>query len=812
MKGSDTIENKYFEERMAQLGITDQWNTIAIQQTDIKNAQKTILVPERIFRPHEKGIEIMVYDLERLFISYTPENARWKKKWSIIRLENPITKEDGSVMKYQMPKGAGSFPFFPPGLVDKFEKKEKIESLFLTEGFFKAFKGYMHGMDIVGLPSITHLMEKTKGSLHPDVLRLINTCNVSRVVWLTDGDCLDISGSLKQSDGKLKDLYRRPANFFNSIQKFKQLLDDYDVDKYFMHIDTENIEGKPKGLDDLLIAFPNRTAEIVADLTSVSKASQYAQRFNITAGGITKVRNYFHLGDVTDFYLFHSDRRKDLKDTEFVWNGTQYKFDEKENRCIVVVPGDSKNYFRVGDYYYKYVMIPNQHKKLERIFVERKKTTIMDDHNKNFIQHIPKYEIFCNVPEHVNYQQTVNNCFNVYSPLDFFPDEEECTAEDCPTIIAFVDHIFGHSKCKAIIEGQQFETTMFEMGLDYLQLLYQQPAEKLPILCLVSKENNTGKSTLGNFLRLMLGANVAIVGNQDLAGDFNSHWATKCVVVLDEAKIDKQHVVEKVKMLSTAKKIMINSKGKAHAEIDCFIKFVMITNNEDNFITVGEEDIRFWVLKIPKLKTDRPNIMDDFIEELPAFLSFLSHRKLATSKQGRMWFHPRLIETEALNKVREGSRYNQEKELRLFLKDVFLDFGIDKLYMTRQDIQKECFKGRLDANYLEKLLKQHLKAEQFWRPDPTNLVDGEPGKKYVTCRYNYPRWEESIDHVTLKKTVKRVEVSGVGRPYVFKREDYLSEDELRMNDLDVEAVFQSAMATAPKPVGNSDDQPDDVPF
>jgi hypothetical protein len=36
------------------------------------------------------------------------------------------------------------------------------------------------------------------------------------------------------------------------------------------------------------------------------------------------------------------------------------------------------------------------------------------------------------------------------------------------------------------------------------------------------KENNTGKSTLGNLLRLMLGANVAIVGNQDLAGDFNA--------------------------------------------------------------------------------------------------------------------------------------------------------------------------------------------------------------------------------------------------------------------------------------------------
>jgi len=44
----------------------------------------------------------------------------------------------------------------------------------------------------------------------------------------------------------------------------------------------------------------------------------------------------------------------------------------------------------------------------------------------------------------------------------------------------------------------------------------------------------------------------------------DAHWSTKLVVVCDETKIDKQAVIEKVKSLSTADKIMTNAKGKNH--------------------------------------------------------------------------------------------------------------------------------------------------------------------------------------------------------------------------------------------------------
>jgi hypothetical protein len=741
--------------------------------------------PVPIFKRHDKGIEIIVYTLHREMIMVEREGSRYKKEWSIIRLEKPIVKPDGDTIKYLMPKGHGSYPFFPPPLVEKFENKTVIDTIYLTEGYFKAFKGAMHGIDIIGLPSITHLKNKEKGSLHDDILLLIRTCKVRRVVWLVDGDCLDISTKAcdppKDSKEKI-DLYKRPASFFASINTFKQLLDDYEVDKYFAHIDTDALvqefkkcRGDVKGLDDILVAFPERVDEIVADLSSVSKNGFWFEKFNITVG-LSKVREYFRLNNVNTFYLFHAERCPLIKGKEFVFNGTRYRYNEDKAECEVVIPGEAAHYFRVGDEYYKFIHKPNKYKQLERHFDGRLKSTIQDDHGKKFLTHIPKYEAFCNVPDHVNFQQVIYNCFNVYSPLDHMPTEEECTTEDCPVILSFLQHIFGqslinftHPKTK-----EKKDTSTFELGLDYMQLLYHRPWEKLPILCLVSHENNTGKTTFGKLLKQIFGGNCAVVGNQDLAGDFNKHWSTKTIVICDETKIDKQNVIEKVKSLSTADKIMMNAKGKDHIEIDCFIKFIFITNNEENFIYASEEDIRYWVIKVPVIIEENPSLLDSMIQEIPAFLSFLNRRKLVTEQLNRMWFHPSLLRTEALKKVIQYSRPTIEKEIIQQITDMFLDFGVDEIMMTRKAINKEFFNNKYEANYIEKILKDHLKIDQYHELDPEKKdLFGQPEKLYKTCRFSYPRWESLMKDG--KPVVEHCEVNDIGRPYVFKRTGFVKD-------------------------------------
>jgi hypothetical protein len=59
--------------------------------------------------------------------------------------------------------------------------------------------------------------------------------------------------------------------------------------------------------------------------------------------------------------------------------------------------------------------------------------------------------------------------------------------------------------------GKKIEYKNLDIALDYLQIIYQQPWRKLPIICLVSKENSTGKSTFGNFLRTHAGQQMSLL-------------------------------------------------------------------------------------------------------------------------------------------------------------------------------------------------------------------------------------------------------------------------------------------------------------
>lgn len=796
------MPSEFYTSRLQPLGITEDMNNVQLWQYDAK-LQENYLKDFPIFSDIDEGIEILVYSIDRELINYAKAGGRWKnQKYGIIRLKDPIVKKDGSVMKYKLPSKQGTHPFFHPALLEAYEKETRIPNLYLTEGYFKAFKGTMHGIPTVGLTSITHIKNKETGTLHPDIIKLIQRCQVERVIWLTDGDCLNIT-SKELSDGV--DLYRRPHNFFNSIVTFRNVLADMQTDLWFMHVDSIGMAEKtgdgytygPKGLDDLLVERAAEVEAIVRDAQSFSTPGLYFKKFPVThQGQEQKVLQHFHLKDVNDFYAFHVEYRPEIGNIEFIWNGNRFKYDNEKGICILQVPTEARNYFRVGDQYYEFVQIPDKNNQLQRAFHGRQKGTITDDHGKTFFRHIPKYKAFCNVPDHTNYQQVIHNCFNLYAPFDHEADPEHCTLEDCPTIAGFLRHIFGtgtihYSHMKT---AEKMEIDKLDLALDYLQLLYTRPTQILPILCLVSKENETGKSTFAKLLKYIFTQNCAIVGNADLANDFNSSWSSKLIIICDEAKIEKNVVVEKVKSLSTADKIMVNAKGKDQVEIDFFGKFIFLTNNEENFIYASDEDLRYWVIKVPKLTKKDPHLMAAMWDEVPALLSYLSRRKMATEELTRMWFDPVLLKTEALKKVQQNSRPAIIKELSTFFRDMFLDFGIpDRVMMSRQDIHYRALNNRYDAPYLERVLKEEMGIDLYWEPHPTEVdLFGNPEKVYKTKRYSYPRWERRFENGV--ETNMRVDVKGNGRPYVIYRSMFVTpEDELRHKIEDAELTFTNEL-------------------
>ena len=158
------------------------------------------------------------------------------------------------------------------------------------------------------------------------------------------------------------------------------------------------------------------------------------------------------------------------------------------------------------------------------------------------------------------YKRQIEGFLNLYEPIEHKPQQGEFSH-----IQSLMRHIFGEQ---------------YELGMDYMQLLYLQPTQKLPIVLLVSEERNTGKSTFLNFLKAVFENNVTFNTNEDFRSQFNSDWAGKLLIVVDEVLLNRREDSERLKNLSTTFTYKVEAKGKDRTEIAFFAKFVLCSNNE----------------------------------------------------------------------------------------------------------------------------------------------------------------------------------------------------------------------------------------
>lgn len=304
---------------------------------------------------------------------------------------------------------------------------------------------------------------------------------------------------------------------------------------------------------------------------------------------------------------------------------------------------ESERYIRVGTSLYKIVRRPL----MSGDFIEERRPwnyeTLRQDHSKDFISGIEKYDGFCSVPDHVDYKRSVGTFLNQYEPISYKAQEGNCSV-----IIEFLTHIFGEQ---------------IELGLDYLQLLYLKPLYRLPILLLVSKERNTGKTTFLNFLKAIFAGNMTFNTNEDFRSQFNSDWANKLIVAVDEVLLDRKEDSERIKNLSTAISYKSEAKGKDRNEVEFFAKFILCSNNENCPILIDQGETRYWVRKINPLPKENNKIILLLKKEIPHFLHYLQHRDLSTKSESRMWFRNDLLVTDALRKIIQYNRGKVETEM-----------------------------------------------------------------------------------------------------------------------------------------------------
>lgn len=786
----EPLDTSYLHERLLPLGWTADRNEI-IFPAKLSGDNKEHRYP--LFEADSEGnIIINYYHPTGAKNEYRRGDAKWGKHYQVLRRRVPMVRADGSIEKYKHPAGAGTQPWFSPNLIEIFQEGREVETIIMVEGVFKAYMASLQGVFAIGISGVHNVKDRETGTLHAGTVEVLKKCKPRQVIFLHDGDCRRLTD--KWPENPDADLYTRPNSFFTSARNTGQLLKDYarmvGFKAYYMHVVSDSITvlpkmEAPKGLDDLFLAYaevkakegnPKKKeaikaeayAEVAEDLLSVSRSPRFFERRDLDRP--EKLRDYFHLRSADSFYAAHQE---DIGDREFVYDGTKYQWDAGENALAVKVPSVAKKYVRVGVDYYKYIKKPNPYsQQLEEHLVKWSRTTIVEDHGKHFPHHVLKLEAFVNYPDHVAYQEIKSNCLNSYARFMHQPAQD---GEEPVHTLKFLRHIFGEGVIRVAHpkrSGEVMEVLEVDLGLDYIKLLYEHPTQLLPILCLVSRARNTGKTTFFDWLQVLFGANCCFIGARDLDSDFNAHYAAKLLAVVDEALVGKRESVEKLKNMSTAKRIMVNNKGIAQYDQAFFCKFLLGSNNVRDFIRTDEDEVRFWVRDIPaipKAELDT-KLMDKMVEEIPDFLEYLGKRKMATENLFRSWFHPPLLMTEALAEVQRHSVSTARHTIEEFISAVFAAKpSLQQLTMTVKDLKKEVFSGtRMDEKYIREVLKYEMGLHQGMN------ARGEP----APARYSYWRFAEVHTGTGVEKQVQEVVSIYPQRFWVFPRKRFVEDPEI----------------------------------
>lgn len=353
-------------------------------------------------------------------------------------------------------------------------------------------------------------------------------------------------------------------------------------------------------------------------------------------------------------------------------------------------------YLRVGTSYFKKSLYPLSSGDHIEILVHWSPELIRQDHGKDILSDIERYDGFICIPENRPefYMKKVKDYYNTYHKISKVPKEGEIS-----NTMNFLNHIFGEQ---------------IELGLDYLQLIYLKPTQILPILCLVSKERGTGKSTFLKFIKAIFEYNATFLTNSDFTSNFNSDWTSKVAICIDEVLFKTVELTERIKYLSTANFHKTESKGKDKKEAHFFGKFILCSNNETSFIKIDPEEIRFWVIKLKPFANEDVNILKKLNSEISAFLYFLSNRTLSTENQTRMWFTPQQLKTAALTKLIKSNSGMVETELANSLLNTMDSLDVDILEFTFSDLLNilNKFKIRYDAGEIKKIIRDKWKLKQ----------------------------------------------------------------------------------------------------
>lgn len=421
----------------------------------------------------------------------------------------------------------------------------------------------------------------------------------------------------------------------------------------------------------------------------------------------------------------------------------KFMFKDKFTPALHFVIHDIMNnpneFIRVSTKYYKITRKKDHNGIMRESLKLWDKQTLIDDYGKNILDDIPKYDDFTMEPNNKNYKKVVNSNYNLYKEFSHKPVKKEDYKDELQFywINTLLEHMFGNQ---------------YEIGLKYMKILYEMPKQKLPILVLTSEERSTGKTTFIDFLDMLFGDNSVIVNPENISNQFNSAYSDKNIIMIEESRFESVQATEKLKNLSTQKKMLVNEKFITPYSVPFHGKVIITSNDENRFSRIDNSEIRYWVRKIPSLRNkSNHNILNDMKKEIPYFLRFLEEQPSIDNSKSRMVFTTNELNTAALKRVKKESLPALHKDIKFLLDDHCANnTGIIEFEFIAKDVKNKFFKNdsKVNIDYINKILRDSMKLER------------ENMKRYIPLEdgaFNQPKRS--------------------GRPYIYKNKYYGKDNE-----------------------------------
>mgnify|MGYP005989606819 CR=1 FL=1 len=368
---------------------------------------------------------------------------------------------------------------------------------------------------------------------------------------------------------------------------------------------------------------------------------------------------------------------------------------------------DIENYVFVGNEFYG-----KKYKKPGDLLHYKATTLKRFGFSEGELANIPDFQSFTVKPGHgESYEQIVDDVFwNRYRQVNWTP--KKGTFKDFKYTLRMLKHLFG---------GNEKDPDQVEEILDWLSILLLKPTQKLHQILLYSQEQGTSKTAFGILVGLLVQENYIMVKSSDVEEKYNSHWADKLVIHIDEGSFTKpKEMSNNLKNWGTADTINLRLMGTDYTTVPFFGKFI-ITTNESEGIYVQDDDRRIWAREAQVIKEENKiaNYEELIKNELPYFINYLLTRKLKYSKScGPLYLPDSVTSTGAKRSIAYDNKSDLEQRIIDLIENYFQNNGdVDVLYVTPSEVIKRLREQdgyndqKISSKAVGKIIRQQFKVE-----------------------------------------------------------------------------------------------------